>query len=191
MCYKKKTPWVYRLSRVQALKQDRQSALSPVCTRTRAKQEMGRSGIYKTRQPFRKHSFQCFISLLSLRACRSMFSLMEDQSPGEQDSDPASRKEPVASIGFCMSSTILLPVLPSTALGSVTDAGRLEQGKRGSNHPWHPTTTDWTRQLMRKLWKIKGWIKSSKHRSSLDPFHRLTASSHLNFLPLHKHSCST
>jgi len=39
---------------------------------------------------------------------------MEDQSPGEQDLDPASIKD------SCTSSTILLPVQPSTASSRVT-----------------------------------------------------------------------
>lgn len=120
-------------------------------------------------------------SLLSRRTYRSMFSFMEDQSPGEQDSDPASRKEPVANTDSCTSSTTLLPVLPSTA----QMLGGLSRARGGQTVPWHPTTTDWTRQLMKKLWKIKGWIKSTKRRSSPDPFHWLTESSCLHFLPLH------
>lgn len=103
--------------------------------------------------------FNVSFSLLTLRTCRTIFSFMEDQSPGYQGSGSLPREEPVASTSSWEASTIPLPSHRAQLWGQSQVLGGLISSQKGWNKHWHPRTREWTRQLRRKRNKMKGWTK--------------------------------
>lgn len=76
----------------------------------------------------RKYSCQFFIFTINLRTHRIMFSFTDKQSPGNQGSRLISRKESVASISPCATSTILLPSHQAQLWGESQVLGALTEG---------------------------------------------------------------
>lgn len=136
---------------------------------------MGARSICKT---FRKHDLQSFIFTMKPEGWGSVFSSVEVQPPGEQDFNPVFRKEAVTGTDPCRFSTMCS--LSCWAQHEDQSQGGLRRAKEGPIITWNPVTTDCMRQLIWRLWQIKGSVSSSP-----DPFHWLRASSHQ---ALHKHS---